>query len=161
MVALCLSLAGCASIKSTFHLSLAERGVKRATEAGGEEAAPYHWTLASRYLEKAREEAASSDHKHSVQLAKKSAEFADQVLIEIEKNGTGQDVERLQQQLRERPAAPAAPPPPAETDPNAPPQDAPIDLEDVLGGTEVDKPPAPAEPDPLDDADFLDDEETP
>ncbi len=164
--AVTLALApACASVKSTYHLAIAEKGLKRATEAGGEEDVPYYWTLASRYLEKSREEAASSDHKHSVQLSKKSAEFADQVLIELEKKGTSQDVDRLQRQLRERPVEAAPTAPPAETDPTAPTVEGPINLEDVLGGTPVDKPPAPPPPPPppaddtLRDADFLDPEE--
>ena len=80
-------LSGCAAGKATYHIMDAEAAVKRAEEHGAGIHAIYEYTLAQRYVEKAREEAGYSQFRAAVDLAKASAGFADQAVIFIEQTG--------------------------------------------------------------------------
>jgi hypothetical protein len=80
-------LAGCTATKATIHLVAADQALGRASEHGAAERAPYEYTLAVRYLEKAREEAGYSEYKVASSLARQAADYADQAIIVIEKQG--------------------------------------------------------------------------
>ena len=82
-----LFLTACTAVNSSFHIIQADQALQKAKSAEAERLAPYQFTMSQEYLEKARSEAADSDHKIAMQLAKKSAEWADQAIIAIENQG--------------------------------------------------------------------------
>ena len=100
---------GCTATKATVNLVLADEAVLRAKEANAPELAVYEYTLAVRYLEKAREEAGYADYKQSEALAKKAAEYADQAVIAIQKGGRNLDIQEAGEDLSDQPP-PGAPP---------------------------------------------------
>jgi hypothetical protein len=100
---------GCTATKANVNLVLANEAVLRAKEANAPELAVYEWTLAVRYLQKAREEAGYADYKQSEELAKKAAEYADQAVIAIQKGGRGLDIDEAGDDLTDEPP-PGAPP---------------------------------------------------
>ena len=82
-----LILTACTTVHSSFHIIQADQALQKAKSAEAERLAPYQFTMSQEYLNKARSEAADSDHKIAMQLAKKSAEWADQAIIAIENRG--------------------------------------------------------------------------
>ncbi|MBT3218080.1 MAG: DUF4398 domain-containing protein [Proteobacteria bacterium] len=87
IVTLLGTLTACAAAKATYHLVEADQALKRASDHQAQELAVYEYTMAIRFLEKAREEAGFADYKVSVNLAKQSAEWADKAIIVIEQGG--------------------------------------------------------------------------
>ena len=81
------TLSACAAAKATYHLVEADQALKRAGDHRAQDLAVYEYTMAVRFLEKAREEAGFADYKVSVDLARKSAEWSDQAIIVIEQGG--------------------------------------------------------------------------
>jgi hypothetical protein len=86
---------GCAATKATIQLHTANKSVTTAEKKGAPEHATYEYTMAARYLEKAKEEAGYSDFKVSVELARGASEWADQAIIVMEKEGRGLDPDSL------------------------------------------------------------------
>ncbi len=79
-LSLCLSglltAAACGPVQSTAQLVDADRQLRAAREAGAESRAPYEWTAATLYLQKAREEVGHSSYEIAVQFARKAAQYA-------------------------------------------------------------------------------------
>lgn len=96
-------MTGCAALKASYHISDASDALNRAEGRQAPELAVYEYTLASRYLAKAKEEAGYSDYRVSVELADLSASWSDRAIIAI---GEGRAAPM------EPTAAPAAPAPP-------------------------------------------------
>ena len=71
-----LVLPACGPVQSTAQLLDADAQLRAAREAGAEEHAPYEWTAATLYLQKAREEVGYSEYDVALQYARKSARFA-------------------------------------------------------------------------------------
>lgn len=90
-------LVGCTAVKSTYHLVEAQQAVSRAENRRANELAVYEYTMAVRFLEKAQEEAGYSDYKVSVDLARRSAEWADRSIIAIDSEGRDLDLEGVDQ----------------------------------------------------------------
>jgi hypothetical protein len=76
------SIGGCA-VRATTKLLEAEQRLRAASTAGAADAAPYEYTLAVTYLEKAREETGYSDYSAAEQLARKSVAYADAALARV------------------------------------------------------------------------------
>lgn len=148
VAALLLLSTACAAGKATYHLVQANQAVERARDQGADDRAPYPFTMSEQYLDKAREEAASSDFKVSVQLAKQSAEWADRSIIAMR----SRSLDGEPGDLTQRPEPP--PPPPPEPAPTV--EDAP---EGQLAPWEEDLIEKPAEPAPPDEEDPWDFEE--
>ena len=86
--ALALVLAtGCAAAKATYQMVDAEKRLKRAEEAHAPEYALYEYTMAARFVEKAREQAGYSEFKSSVLLSKASAQWSDRAVIVVQRSG--------------------------------------------------------------------------
>jgi hypothetical protein len=73
---LCVPLAGCAAARATYFLYDAERKFDEAVAAGAPERAPYEITLASEFLDKAKEEDGYSDFGAAESLSRKSMEYS-------------------------------------------------------------------------------------
>ena len=135
-------LAGCTSLKATIHMADAEKALKVASGYDAADLATYEYTMAMRYLNKAKEEISYNDHRMAEDLAKKSQEWSDKAIIFIQSGGrvdlSAEDFEFLQD------------------DPSASPVDAPVQEELTDAPTE---PQTPPEPDPEDDFDFDEEEE--
>jgi hypothetical protein len=96
---------GCAAAKSTYHLVEAEQALKGADESRADELAVYEYTMATRYLEKAREESQYAEYKVSVQLARKSAQWSDRAIITIQREGRDLDLDGFEDLPDDLPAA--------------------------------------------------------
>lgn len=77
---LLLALAGasCGPLRSTAFLLDADVALEAARTAGAEELAPYEFTAAHLYLQKAREEVGYSDYEVALDFAKKASKFANE-----------------------------------------------------------------------------------
>ena len=82
-------LSGCTAIKGGIHLIQAETAIERAESRDAPEYAIYEYTLAERYLEKAREEVGRNQFRTATELAKSAANYADQSVISMEERGVG------------------------------------------------------------------------
>lgn len=74
-------LSGCTAVNGYVRLDAADRALARADEQNARELAPYEYTQAQRYLEKAVEEAGYSDWGAAHAMAEKSAEWADKAVM--------------------------------------------------------------------------------
>lgn len=92
LVLIPMSGGGC-GIKSTAYLVAADRAVQRAEERGAATDAAYEYTLALRYLEKAREESAHARYGDAITLAREAEGYADQAVITMQQRGLGADPE--------------------------------------------------------------------
>lgn len=72
-------LGGCA-VRATSVLLQAEQKVRAAETAGAAERAPYEFTLAKTYLDKAKEETGTSDYGAAETLALRAGTYADAAL---------------------------------------------------------------------------------
>jgi len=115
LVLVSTSAAGC-GIKSTAHLVAADRAVQRAEERGAAENALYEYTLAVRYLDKAREESAHARYGDAISLAREAEGYADKAVIVMQEKGLGTPTEAEAPAADVAPA-PAPPAPPAPTAP--------------------------------------------
>lgn len=75
---------GCGPVQSTALLVDANKHVEEARRAGAEERAPYEWTSANLYLQKAREEVGHSAYETAVQLARKASQYAQEAKARAE-----------------------------------------------------------------------------
>lgn len=78
LVAVTGALVGCGPVKSTANILDAEVQIQAARTAGAEKEAPYEWTAANLYLQKAREEVGYSDYQAGVDFAVKASRFANE-----------------------------------------------------------------------------------
>lgn len=143
---LLLVLAGCTAAKASIQIVSAEESLRQAREYDAEAIAAYEYTMAMRYLEKAKEEAGYSQFRMADALARQSMEWSDRAIIFVERRGRSDiDLSDFQEGAPPAPApAPAPAPVPAPVDP---------DMLDILGPTPAPAPPpAPApEDDPLEE----------
>ncbi len=78
---------GCTAINASYHLVDAEITVNKSRDYGADVHAVYEYTMALRYLDKAREENGYSEYKLSAELAQTAAEWADQAVISMDERG--------------------------------------------------------------------------
>ncbi|HYH97389.1 DUF4398 domain-containing protein [Hyalangium sp.] len=78
LVALAGTLTGCGPLRSTANILDAEVQIQAARTAEAEQKAPYEWTAANLYIQKAREEVAYSDYQAGVNFAVKASKFANE-----------------------------------------------------------------------------------
>lgn len=86
-VPLLLLLCGCTAAKATFQVVTAEQALADARRYEADRVAVYEYTMALRYLEKAREEIGYSDYRIADALARQSAVWADRSIIFTERHG--------------------------------------------------------------------------
>jgi hypothetical protein len=82
-------LAACAAGRASVALVQAQSAVDDAADRGAGQHAAYELTMARACLTKAREEAATSSYKASVELSRKAAGWADSALIAMQTEGHG------------------------------------------------------------------------
>ncbi|MBZ4395093.1 DUF4398 domain-containing protein [Myxococcus sp. MISCRS1] len=78
LVSVAGALAACGPVKSTANILDAEVQIQAARTAGADKLAPYEWTAANLYLDKAREEVGYSDYQAGVDFAVKASRFANE-----------------------------------------------------------------------------------
>lgn len=78
---------GCTAAKVNIALIQAQEDLHNAREYGAETRAPYEFTRAERYLQKAAEEYRNADYKIADALCRASSEWADQAIIVIQQRG--------------------------------------------------------------------------
>lgn len=104
-----LAASGCTAVKATVNLVAADQAVARAQDHRAPELAVYEYTMAIRYLEKAREEAGYADYKVAESLARQAADWADQSIIVIERGGRNLDLEDVGADMTDEPPDPDEP----------------------------------------------------
>ncbi len=72
------ALAACGPVQSTAYLLDADVALEAAHTADAEMYAPYEYTAARLYLQKAREEVGYSDYEVALDFAKKASKFANE-----------------------------------------------------------------------------------
>lgn len=77
-LALVGALAGCGPIQSTGYLIDADVQIEAARTAGAERYAPYEWTSANLYFEKAKDKVGYSEYEVAVDYAQKASRFANE-----------------------------------------------------------------------------------
>ncbi len=85
---LMVALTSCTAAKAGVQIVGAESRLGQAREQGAAERSQYEYTLAQRYLEKAREEAAGSEYRVADALARASAEWSDKAVIALQSQRT-------------------------------------------------------------------------
>jgi hypothetical protein len=111
-IALALLAPGCTATLSLYGVVQADEAIRRAEEHRAPELAPYEYTLAVLYFQKAREEAGYSDYRSARTLANTSADWADEAIIMIEKGHVRSAMDDLQDMPSEEEGVPSTPPPP-------------------------------------------------
>lgn len=103
-----LMISGCTASKVSLELISAEQSLLRAERYGAAEQATYEYTMALRYLEKAREEAGYSELRVADALARKSAEWSDRAIIFVERRGKAElhDLDALPERQAPLPVPP-------------------------------------------------------
>ena len=149
---------GCTAIKATIHMADAEKALSSAEEYGARDMATYEYTMALRYLEKAKEEITYNEYRTSEDLSKKSAEWSDKAIIFIQGGGrlSGEEFHGVE----DIGGAPVIEGPQKLPDEVVPVEPTPEPVNDGLweDTTTPDPEPEP-EPDPVDDFGFEDDED--
>ncbi len=116
-------MGGCAAAKASIHIVAADGAIHKAEAREASERATYEYTMASRYLEKAREEFGEADFRVAETLSKAAAKWADQAIIVMEQRGPEVDTSLLTERPVPESSGPPAPPgtsepaPPAQVDP--------------------------------------------
>ena len=72
------ALAACGPIQSTSYLLDAEVQIQAARTANAERLAPYEWTAANLYYEKAKDKVGYSEYEIGVDYARKASKFANE-----------------------------------------------------------------------------------
>lgn len=93
LAALILTAGGCTAVNAQVHIVRAEGAIKRAEESGAAQGAVYEYTLASRYLDKAREESVHNRFGAAEELARSATGFADQAVIALAAAGRRQELD--------------------------------------------------------------------
>ena len=104
-MALGITVSGCTAVKSSLHLVEAEQAVTRARQQGADQDAMaiYEYTMALRFLEKAREENGYADYRDAEDLAKAAVEWSEKAIQTVQ---NGVEVKRIDATLDEDGAAP-------------------------------------------------------
>lgn len=128
LTALALLLAtsvACTAARATIDIVNAEATLKKAEQQSVQKVAIYEYTLALRYLEKAKEESAFSDFRVASEFAKKSASWSDKAIIFVQTRG--KTLEELES-IDDLPDAPVPAPGVAPVAPSGPiiPDDEPV-----------------------------------
>ena len=89
LLSLLIPISGCMAVKGTVNVAQADQAVVRAQERGAGHYAIYEYTLASRYLEKSREELGNNEFRTATELARSAAGFADKAVISMSERGVG------------------------------------------------------------------------
>ena len=139
---LLVGMSGCVAIKTTVELAQAEQALAEARNHDAQNLAVYEYTMAVRYLEKAREENGGADYRMSEKLAERSMEWADKAIIAIERGRRG--IDTLEDDLSAMPTGEQALPE-GEVD------------EDLLEELDMPEPEAPAD-EPFGDFEDLDED---
>jgi hypothetical protein len=87
LTALLALATGCTAAKANISIINAEQALVRAQGEDAPDVAKYEYTMAARYLEKAREEAGYSEYRVADALARQSAEWSDRAIIFVERRG--------------------------------------------------------------------------
>ena len=98
------SLPGCTAIKASVQVTRAEAALGVARDEGADAKAVYEYTMALRYLEKAREEIGWTDYRMSDELSVRSMEWADKAIIAMDGGNTSFEI-LPDAVLRDRPVA--------------------------------------------------------
>ena len=148
---LILLTSGCGAVRAGVQLQDAMTARDAALVRDADQNAPYEWTMASLYLDKAWEEMGTGQYRMCVTLAKKSAEWSDHAIVQVEKGRRTLEVDIesvpepgvVPDPTREE--SPGVPPPPPE-----PAEDASLDSKDDLqiGAPAPQAPGEPAAPAP-------------
>lgn len=77
-------LAGCTAAKANIRIANADTALADARRDGADQHALYEFTMATRYIEKAKEEVGFSDYKMADLMARRSEEWADKAVIASE-----------------------------------------------------------------------------
>ena len=116
-------LMSCTALKVNVSLMRAQTDLGEARDAGAKERAPYEYTRADRYLEKAQEEYLGGDMRIADALCREASRWADQAIIAVEQRGRLElDLQALENEQSapsnaEAPAvAPAAEPKPEKSE---------------------------------------------
>lgn len=108
----------CTALKVNVSLMRAQTDLGEAREIGAEQRAPYEYTRADRYLEKAQEEYLGGDMRIADALCREASRWADQAIIAVEQRGRLElDLQALDNEQEAAAAAATAetaPPQPAE-----------------------------------------------
>jgi hypothetical protein len=112
LLATLMPVGGCAAAKSSLHLVAADNALSRARARDADQAAPYEYTMATRYLDKAREEFGEADYRVAEALSRACAKWADQAIITMEQRGPSIDMGTLSDDGNDA-AAPEPEPEPA------------------------------------------------
>lgn len=117
LLVLALVGTGCTAARSGIQLQTASDAREVAVDRNAGELAPYELGMATHYLRKAWEEAGHGEHKYSVVLAKKSIEWTDRALVQVERGPRTLEVEDLDEmpEARPVPARPLPQPTPEDT----------------------------------------------
>lgn len=119
-LAVALGGAGCTAARSGIQLQTAVDAHDVAVDRNAGELAPYELGMSSHYLRKAWEEAGHGEHKASVLLARKSMEWADRALVQVERGPRAIEVEGLEKMPEAAPVAPREMPAPEPEDATMP-----------------------------------------
>ena len=88
----------------------AQTDLGEAREAGAEQRAPYEYTRADRYLEKAHEEYLGGDMRIADALCREASRWADQAIIAVEQRGRLElDLQALESEQSAAPTAESQP----------------------------------------------------
>ena len=135
-------LAGCAASKAALQVASAEQAVRKARAAQADTKATYEYTMAVRYLEKAREEVATSQYQVADALATQAEVWTERALLVADRGRVGPIEMEAIPVAPEAQAPDAAQPPPAPA-PSAEPDE--FELDDDI---EMDADPEPDAPAP-------------
>jgi len=148
------SVAGCAAGRAGIQVQDAIAARDSAIAEGADQDALYEFTMASRYLDKAWEEMGTGQYRMSVELSKKSAEWSDQAVVQMQRGARELDLDLTD--MRDAVPPPAVPPDtpavspspaPSVPAPPAPIPSGPIEPDpDPTGLEPVDSSPTPAAP---------------
>lgn len=123
VLGLCLGLTSCTALKVNVSLMRAQTDLGEAREAGAETRAPYEYTRADRYLEKAHEEYLGGDMRIADALCREASRWADQAIIAVEQRGrleldlqALENEQRATQPAQSQPTEPVAAPEPEKSE---------------------------------------------
>lgn len=88
-----LSLSACTAVNAQLHIERADSALQRAAERGADTGALYEWTLANRFLDKAREEVRQNHFGTAGELADAAHSYADQSIIALETQGRDLEID--------------------------------------------------------------------
>ncbi len=112
VVAIALTLPGCAAARAGYYIVNANQKYQAALSQGADDHAPYETTLAGAYLDKAREEDGYNDFGVTEQLCKRSIEMSTKALTKSEDLSPVQNPDKFVPEERKKEPVKAAEPAP-------------------------------------------------